>query len=554
MRDQRSVLAGGLLAVLALVAGACSGDDSSDAGTGSGSGSTVQEEGEEQPTGGTLLIAASGVVQNLDPKFAAVPLSTDLLPNLSGTLFRFGPPETEGTLQRPEAVEAELAESWEASPDGTTVTVNLREDVLSAAGNPLDAEDVRWSVERGLDSNGQQNPRSLMTAGGWDLEEPITVVDDSTIELNIPNPNAFSLSILTLYQFTIYDKEDVTANATAADPYGYEYLADHSASFGPYTVSAFEPGVEVTLVANENYFRDPPPYDEVIVRGVAEASTRLQLVQRGEADIAMSLSYEQLDSVSDDPDVQIQPMPAPPLQHVLVFNHARAPFDDPVLREAISYAIDREALVEAAYKGFGTAPTSLLADAFAVDGDAEPIGYDPERAEELLEEGGYGDGVDIAIAYNANVIGPQVDPMMVLVRQQLADVGVNLTLTEIPVAADFDAARRDNSQMAWLIAARPLIPDSGYFLNIFFATKAVANQHAYSDPEVDRLIAEVLASPPGDERDDLVAETSDLLTEDHAWTPLVNTSTYSVFSPDVEGYVSYPQGFIGYADLAPAGT
>ncbi|MDZ7679797.1 MAG: ABC transporter substrate-binding protein [Acidimicrobiales bacterium] len=544
--------------VFALLAAACGGDDGGDDQSGAtttpadsdGGGDDGGDDGGDSGDGATITVATPGVVSSLDSERYQGFISIDLLPNLAGTLLRFEEPEQGAeVLQQPDQLEGELAESWEVSEDRSSATFTLREGVVSNLGNPLTSEDVAWSIERMINSEGVPIARILMEIGGWDLENPIEVIDDRTFTLNFAAPNAVSLTVLTTFFMTIYDSEGVMENATEDDQYGYEFLANNTASFGPYEVESFDPGNEVRLVANPNYHRGMPEVTDVVVRAVSEGSSRLQLAQRGEVDIAMALTFDQIESLQTDDAVRLEQVLYPNID-TIIMNVESEPFDDVRVRQAVAYALDREAILEGAYSGIGSVATDFFHDAFGVESIEDTLEHDPERSRELLAEAGLADGFDMTIAYNVANLGAHIEQVAVLIQSQLAEVGIDVELQNIPSGADFDAAKRDGTLSAWLATSLPLVPDPAYYLQVFYATDGLTNLHNYSTEEVDTLSRQILETQPGEERDELITEVNEFMIEDMASAPIVDTQKFYIFQPSVTGFRSYPQGHIHYWDLS----
>ena len=545
VRWNRSAVA--VLLALAVLVAACGGDD--DDGNGA-SGTNGSDGGNSTGSRSSLTVAAPGVLSSLDSERYQGFVSIDLLPNVAGTLLRFEPPEPGATtLQTPDQIEGELAESWEMSEDGSSVTMTLREGIVSSEGNPLDSEDVRWSIQRMVESEGVPIASILMKIGGWDLENPVEVVDDRSFTINLAAPNAVSLSIMTTFFMTIYDSDAVKENAAADDPWGYDYLANDTASFGPYEVESFDPGNEVRLAANPNYHQDEPKITEVVIRSVPEGSSRLQLVQTGEVDVAMALTFDQLDSLKDDDRVRLEQVLYPNID-VLVPNVAAEPFDDPLVRKAMAYAVDRDAILEAAYQGFGSPSTDFFHDAFGVPEIDTSLSHDPDKARQLLDQAGLPDGFDMVVAYNEANLGAHIEQVGVLLKAQLAEVGINVELRNIPTAADFDAAKRDGSLSAWLATSLPLVPDPAYYLQVFYSTGGLTNLQGYSSDTVDELSRQILETQPGADRDALITEVNEFMVDDMPAVPIVDTQKYYVFGSSVSGFLSHPQGHIDYRDLS----
>ncbi|QOC92331.1 ABC transporter substrate-binding protein [Micromonospora craniellae] len=522
------------LAVTSLAVAGCSGNDG---------------DGTDAGTGQALTVAAPGVVSSLDSERYQGFISIDLLPNISGTLVRFTKPEAGATtLQTPDQIEPELAESWTLSDDRKQMTFTLRE-AKSQFGNVLTAEDVKWSVERMVNSEGVPIAKILMGIGGWDIENPVTVTDDRTVTINVAQPNAVSVSVLSTFFMTIYDSVEAKKHATGDDPYAYKWLGENTATFGPYEVRSFDPGKEVRLTANKNYFRGTPTVTDVVVRAVADTSNRLQLAQSGQVDVASALTFDQLSSLENSNGVRLERVLYPNID-VLVPNLKAEPFDDKRVREAISYAVDRTAIVDSAYQGYSTASTDFIHDDFGAPGATQPLTHNIDRAKQLLAEAGLPNGFPMELAYNAANVGAHSEQVAVLLRSQLAKVGIEVKLNNVASGADFDAAKREGKLQSWLATSTPLVPDPAYYLQVFYSTGGLTNLQNYSSPTVDGLSRQILETQPGPEREALVKQVNDFLVGDMPAIPLVDSQKFYAFRDGVTGFVSYSQGHVNYYDIS----
>ncbi len=509
----------------------------------------------DEPTSGagggqtTLTIAAPGVLSSLDSERYQGFISIDLLPNIAGTLVRFKKPEAGATkLQTPDQLEPELAESWTLSEDRKKISFKLR-DAKSQFGNVITSEDVKWSVERMVNSKGVPIAKILMGIGGWDIEKPITVTDDKNFVINVARPNAVSVSILSTFFMTIYDSVEAKKHATADDPYAYKWLEANSASFGPYQVKSFDPGKEVRLSANPNYFRDAPKVKEVVVRAVADASNRLQLAQSGQVDVATSMSFDQLTALQKNADVRLERVLYPNID-VLVPNLKSKPFDDKRVRQAIAHALDRKAIVDSAYQGFAAASADFIHDDFGAPAGEPAMTHNLDRAKQLLAEAGLPNGFPMELAYNAANVGAHSEQVAVQIRSQLAKVGIEVKLNNVASGADFDAAKREGKLQSWLATSTPLIPDPAYYLQVFYSTGGLTNLQNYSSPTVDDLSRKILETQPGAEREALVKQVNDFMLSDMPAVPLVDSQKYYVFKKNVTGFVSHAQGHVNYYDIS----
>ena len=265
----------------------------------------------------------------------------------AGTLLQYVKPDAGTTTwPSPADVEPYVAESVTQIEDGYRFV--LRDDAVSPYGNTVTSEDVRWTFDRiiALDRVG----RFLLSwGGGINLEEPIRVIDDRTFDLVVLDTNnPYSLAVLTYGQMGPLDSIEVLSHATDDDPWGAEWLSTNSAGFGSYRLDSITPGEELRLVPNPNWWGSSPDIDLIVIRAIPDAAGRLQLLQAGEVDFADKLTLAQFASVGGD----LQAIPAKGNTTVpLVLNSSFEPFADVRVRQAISSAIDRTALVQGPMQG-----------------------------------------------------------------------------------------------------------------------------------------------------------------------------------------------------------
>lgn len=527
-----------VVAAASLVVSACSGSGGS-SGTNSGSPHSKS----------TLTVAAPGVVSNLDSEQYQGFISIDLLPNTAGTLVRFkhaAPGSTK--LQTPDQIEPELAQSWTVADDKKSATFTLRSDAKSPFGNAVTSDDVKWSIDRMLGSKGVPIAKILMGIGGWDTDNPITVTDPTHFTLHFKAYNAVSLSILSTFFMQIYDSVEVKKHATSDDPYAYKWLNTHTATFGPYTVDTFDPGKQVELIPNPGYFRGAPKITKVVIRAVPDESNRLQLIESGGVDITSALSFDQQNSVKSNSNVQLERMLYPSIT-TFVLNVKVKPFGDVRVRQALSYALNRKAMLESAYKGFGTVSTDFFHDDFGVQG-VDGITTDVNKAKSLLAAAGYAKGLNLTLSYNVANVGAESEQLAVLIRSQLAAIGVNVQLDNIASGADFDAGKRSGKLTSWLATSLPLVPDPAYYLAVFYSTGGLTNQSGYSNPAIDNAEQDILKTAPGADRDAKIKAVDEAMVADMPAIPLIDAQKFFEFSKSLTGFYSTSQGNIDYASLS----
>lgn len=476
--------------------------------------STATQSGGENQTGFTM--ALTSVPTTVDPAVFEGQQSQDAYFGTASTLVRLEGRDPEA-LTAPGAtdVQPELAESWEQDGDGS-YTFTLRE-AKSPFGNTATSEDVKWSFERAMALS--PVTVSILERGNIDTKNPIQIIDSRTVRVNVVKPSIFTLGVLTWYGATVLDSVEAKKHATDEDSWAEEWLQSSSATFGPYQVASINPGEEVRLVRNRNYWGNAD-LDSVVLRAVPDAGTRLLLIKAGDVDFTSRLPFNQLSEVTQQESLELIEVPglAP---DSLSLNIRVKPFSSTDVRRAIAMAIDREALVNGAYGGFGQPAFHVIAESIQQpDPPANPYTtFDPEAAKTLLAQAGYPDGFEFTLIFNTGRVGAAAE-IAPLLKSQLEKIGVTVNLEPIASSPDFQESIDSQKQEAWLFFGPPLLPDPGYGIDLLYTCDSIARE-GYCNPEVDRLADRMAETEPGPERDAYISESQKLLDEELPFVPLV---------------------------------
>ena len=520
------LLLGGLL-----VAAACSGTDDA---TPSPTTTAAPEEPTEPAEPKVFVMAVTAVQSNADPAVLEGKPSSELGPMFAGTLVQYVKPAADSTVwPGPGDVEPYVAESVTATDDGYRFV--LRDDAVSPYGNTITSEDVKWSFDRIIELDGVG--RFLLGfIGAIDLEGPIRVIDERTFELVVLDTNnPYSLAMLTYGSMGPLDSVEVLSHATSDDPWGAEWLASNSAGFGPYHLESITPGEELRLVPNPNWWGPTPDIDIIVVREIPDASSRLQLLQTGEIDFADKLPLGEFATVGGD----LQAIPAPGNTTVpLVLNYSFEPFADVRVRQAISAAIDRAALVQGPMQGFAKeALYQVLSEVPQPPPPGAPATHDPSRAGSLLAQAGYDEGLAFTLTVNPVRPGPFSEDLAVLIKDQLADVGIDVTIEVIASSADFQTELSEGQLQAWISSQTPGISDPQFaWVLVHHSTKAFENAHGYSNARVDELLDVMASTPYGPARDEMATEAHQILIDEVPWVPLIELVNPIALGADVEEF------------------
>lgn len=529
MRRTRAVAAAAVIAVAVAGCGGTTG--------GGGGGDSVATLSMGTPVIPTSLIPTSDptVTQTMSIQYGS-------------TLLAYAEQEEGQTqLASPEDNQPALATEFERTPEGIEFT--LRE-AKSSAGNPLDPEDVVFSYERMVAT---EDPIGtfVMTIAGMDLENPVTVIDDRTVRLNGANTPLGLLAAIFPYMM-ILDKELVTEGAPADDEWNTDFTRTNSASFGPYDIQNFRPGEQMVLRANPEYWGEAPAYESVTLLATSTQQVS-QLVRSGSLQWASSLPNRDYAELKDAEGLH-STVSATNVQNVLQLGPNLPALADPLVRQAISRAIDREQLADKLYNGVAKparGPVSAAAPGLA-DIESEFYEHDVDAAKALLADSGFADGFSFEVVVNKQSI-KRVDPatLAVALREMLTPLGIEVTVREVTNNAEFQAGLAKGQYDAYLSSEGPAVADMAYALSTYHKTTAVQNYTKHGSPELDAAIEAAAATPLGPERDALAAVAVEMFNEAMYSVPLVDESDAYVASTEVCGFATFPYMATSAANLAP---
>jgi|TARA_B110000263_G_scaffold113118_1_gene98736 peptide/nickel transport system substrate-binding protein len=486
-----------------------------------------------QKTGETFTMLMPALPSNADFAVYQGTASTAVAAVWAGPLLEFKAQDDPSMQPAIDDVQCFICESFSTDSDGN-ITIVLPEGLKSAAGNEITSDDVVYTLERA-----QANDfvwRFLMGVGSWDTENPITKVDNKTFTVNVTNNVPFTLGTLAWYSGSILDATEVKSHATEEDPWAKEWMAGNSATFGPYHLSSFSSGENATLSLNPGWNKFVPTYSDVVLTAVPDSATRLQALLTGAADYTFKVDYDQLASAAGNSMVTItEALESRSVE--LHLNFADEKFADKKVRQAINYAIDRDSIVEGIMGKYGAAANTQLPE--VVKGPAAPGTYtqDVEKAKALLAEAGYADGFDMVITVNAVRPGNYASNVALLIANQLADIGINATISVYPSATDFEASIKDDSFEAWLWDSTPALSDPYYYWRLnHHPTLAFQNYKGYENADFVEKMDILFVTPAGPARDALITEIHSILLEDIPMVRIAQPTNAGVLRSGVENF------------------
>lgn len=407
----RGWMTGALL--IAMLGAACAPvDTASEPKDTAGDGGSAKPESDanEARMGGTLRVGRPSDPSTLDPHFSTAGADHTFLYALYDGLVGFD-------LETLEPVPG-LAESWELLDD-TTLVLQLRDGVQFHDGTPLNAEAVKFNIERSLNDE-----RSTGRADVGNIES-VEVVDDLSVRINLVRPDSALLLILS-------DRVGMMVSPSAVGEQGGT-VERAPVGTGPFKFVEWTPGDRVVVERNPDYWRDDVYLDGIQFIVLSDVDARVNALVSGQVDVVDEVSALDIDFLKSADGLEVKFGPS--LQYQKWFmNQGRPPLNDPAVRHAINVAIDREALNETLQGGYGeVAWMPFPSTHWAYQPDLVPsYDFDPELARKLLAEAGYQDGVTINAAVFANSTAIR---RAELIQAQLAEVGITLEITSMELIA-----------------------------------------------------------------------------------------------------------------------
>lgn len=471
-----------------------------------------------QETGGTLRAAFQNDWESLDPQVTSSYSSLQILNNVLETLTTF-----DDNLEMVPG----LAESWEVSEDGLTWTFYLREGVMFSNGDELTADAVVWTYERFLDPEGGFSGSSDNIGPA---ETVIEAVDDYTVTITHPTPIAISPILLGLNKATgIMHPDSVEEDGTIIAPIGT----------GPFMISEVDGTSRILLERNPNYWQEGLPYlDAVEITPIPDDTVRETSLLGGEIDWVLAIAPQSYEALVANEEITVET--APQLSYDYIgFNLTREPFDDVRVRQAISYAMDREQICQAAYFGLCEALYGgPIGSGSPWQYDYAPYESSPdiEKAMELLAEAGYADGFEMEWLPNSQV-GETVRAAQVL-QAQMQQIGITSTINA-PEWAEWLELEGNFMYDAYICSWNGL-KDADQYFYLQHTTGLVFNFTGYSNPEYDELMAEGRSTSDFEERYGIYEQANQILTDDAPYVFMYNKLEIRAFASNVMGFVVRP--------------
>ena len=466
--------------------------------------------------GGTLRMGMQSDPGTLDPQLQSLTATWHVVEQIYSRLTQVNPDLS---------VKLELAESLDIAEDGLTYTFTLHPANFHN-GRPLVADDVVFSFNR-LVAPETASPSAADLASMASIEAP----DDKTVVITLNQPDASFLAMISSQSCIIIPKEVVEENSD---------LSQVAVGSGPFKFVEYVPNTSIKLEKNDDYFEEGLPYlDGIEMLIAAEDNSRTAALVQGSVDFVEYAPSQDISILEGDDSIKLAGNSIQQIR-MIGFNLTREPFDNLQVRKAISMAIDRGPIIDAALSGFGTPTEQIFAATFWPSlGELEIPAPDIEGAKALLAEAGFPDGFDTTITGWAEY--GFLKNTAVVVQEQLKQIGINAEMNLLDTGSmgqtvyidkDFDMAVTGDSGF--------VDPNGLVYGN--FTTGEGGNFVSYSNPQVDELISQGIASTDQAARTEIYQQISEILMEELPWVCLYIGQQYEAMKTFVMGYEHIPTG------------
>ena len=514
-------LAGAML--MGVLAGCGGGTSSTPAPAETG---TAEATGEPAAVEQVLKYGTDTWPAGFDPHTISAIAATRVFNQVYETLIDFNPDMT---------FKGVLAESWE-NPDDVTYVFHLRQGVKFHNGREMTADDVVYSFQRVLGQTDYGDIGALgSSASYYGGIASIEATDDYTVTMTLSEPNAAFMANLTSSYGAIVCKEVVEAND------GSLSAIDTMCGTGPFMYQDSVVDNYITLVKNPDYWEEgAPKLDGITYYLLADESARLAALRTGDINLC-SLSALNLSEVEGDESIKVLSYQSNNYTY-LGFNLSSEALQDVRVRQAMSMAVDRDAIIDYVYNGEATVST-FVAPAmghWVWDAPAESPLYtqDIDAAKALMEEAGYSDSNRLTIKMAAGLLDSIRDTAVIL-QQQLKEIYIDVEITNLESGEYVDVwGKMDTPEAGYdaMCGQNGSGTDPNRAVSFFFSTTGGANVWGYSNAQVDELCAQGVATTDEAEREAAYIEAQKIVIDESPNLFFASPMEYFFVGAGVEGF------------------
>jgi len=462
-----------------------------------------QEYTETVTEGGSVVVGITNDLDSLDPHKAVAAGTRAVLFNLFDGLVK---PNCEGELK------PAVAKDYKISEDGMKYTFILKDQVKFHNGKVVTMDDVLYSLKRCKELGGEKSPLNNISN--------INVVDDHTVELELAEANTELIGYLTF----------------AILPADYDEQETKPVGTGPFRFVSYEAMNSFVMEKNPDYYGEQAHLDQVTYKINADTKSVFMELLAGSVDIFPYLTGAQASQLSEDFSIEVGNSN---LVQALFLNNAAKPFDDVRVRQALCYAVNRQAILDMVFGGKGTVIGSNMFPNFKKYYDPELVNtypYDLEKAKALLTEAGYGNGFEFTIKVPSNY-QPHIDTAQVIV-EQLKQIGVNAKIQLVEWASWLSDVYAGRDYEATVIGLDAELAPSNLMYR--YNSDSPKNFVNYVNTEYDEIYKKAVNTINDSEKVTYYKQLQKFLSDDAASVYIQDPAKLVAVNKKLGGYKFYP--------------
>lgn len=515
-----------LLLVGVMLLTACGGGGG---GTGAGSGAPAADA--SSSAGAAEAPAGDSAKDSLVVGLTANPTSLNPYATTDSPAYRVGYNihETLVTRDSDMNIIPALAESWEIVDD-TTYIFKIRQGVKFHNGETLTAHDVKFSFDQ-LDGN----PHAESVAGTIDFAN-CKATDDYTFEMKMTTPFGPILQHLSHPVTSIVNEKAYTEAG--------ENYSQHPVGTGPYSFVEWKVDDYVQLTRFDDYWGDTAKIKDLTFRIITESATRSIEVESGGIDLAIQVTPSEVSRLEANDKVVVN------FQETFTTNFiglttTHTPYENAKVRQAVNYAIDKNAILSVVYQGIGSVGSAPVSPTvWGYNGNLPQYDYNPEKSKQLLGEAGFADGFSTTITTDENQVRRDIAEM---IQAQLSTVGINVEIVTLERGAYIDKVIKGELDMFVLGWSTFGDPDYALYAS-FHSTQhgAGGNMSFYTNPEVDALLENGRTSVNDNDRLSAYAKAQEIIWEESPCVFIQHDTEVTAYNSALKGFNVSPEGYFRF--------
>jgi len=498
----------------------------------------------------TIIIGRGGDSPALDAAIVTDGESLKITIQITETLLKFKSGTTE--------VEPLLASAMpDISSDGLTYKFKLRKGIKFHDGTDFNAEAVVFNFNRWLDPSspykfGEEDSfdyfNDMFGAAEDSVIKEVIALDEHTVQFTLRNPQAPFLQNIAMPSFAISSPKAIQEKK--------EKYKEEPVGTGPFKFQEWKRNDSITLVKNPDYWQKGlPKSDKLIIRSIPDNSARLLALRSGEVDLIEDVNPSDRDTVKSDSTLVEILRPSFNIGYV-GFNTKKAPFDNPKVRQALSYAVDKQALIDAFYGGSAIPAINPMPPAVLGYNDkVKDYPFDLDKAKELLAAAGYPNGFDRELTFYAMPVSrpymPDGKKVAEAIQANFAKIGVKTKIVspEWPVYLDDTKVgdKDDLFMLGW--TGDNGDPDNFLYTLLDKETVGSNNRAFYVNEDLHKLLKDAQNNPDQKKREEWYKQAQVIIKEDAPWIPLVHSTPLLAAKKDLKGYSPSPTGVESYMEM-----